>query len=176
MEKSKNARGFKARAVEEFRMYWAIAIYLALMLGAFTWYRRFILSEFHISYLHYGSAIVEAMILAKVILVGRALKIGRQYEDAPLAIAVLIKAVAYSAFIALFFLLEHLVEGLLHGRPWDAIAHGLVQAGKGEILARTLMVVVSLIPFLAFWEVDRVLGDGTLYTLFFHPRARELHR
>jgi hypothetical protein len=33
------------------------------------------------------------------------------------------------------------------------------------------MIIVTLIPFFAFWETDRVLGDHKLFGLFFHKRA-----
>jgi hypothetical protein len=140
------------------------------MLAAFTWYRRFILSGSGISYLHYGSAIIEALILAKIILIGQALRLGRRFEHPPLIIPVLIKAVIYAVFAGLFFLLEHLVEGFVHRESWAQIEHGLVRAGPDEVLARTIMVIVAFIPFFAFWETDRVLGESKLFSLFFHRR------
>ena len=53
----------------------------------------------------------------------------------------------------------------------DQIAHGLVRVGRTEILARTLMAFVILIPFFAFWETDRVMGDHKLFKLFFRRTA-----
>ena len=126
----------KEKAIEEFRMFWVIAIYLAVMLSAFTWYRRFILSESGISYFHYSSSIITALILAKVILIGQALGLGRRYEGSTLILSVLFKALVFAVFIAIFGMLEHLIEGLVHRESWDQIAHGLVSAGLAEILAR----------------------------------------
>ena len=126
----------KEKAIEEFRMFWVIAIYLAVMLSAFTWYRRFILSESGISYFHYSSSIITALILAKVILIGQALGLGRRYEGSTLILSVLFKALVFGVFIAIFGVLEHVVEGLVHRESWDQIAHGLVSAGLAEILAR----------------------------------------
>ena len=59
----------------------------------------------------------------------------------------------------------------MHRDSWDEIAHSLVSAGRGEILARTVMMIVTLTPFFAFWETDRVLGDHKLFKLFFHRSA-----
>lgn len=42
----------KKRAIEEFEAYWIIVLYLALFLGALTTYRRLILAEFGIVYVH----------------------------------------------------------------------------------------------------------------------------
>jgi hypothetical protein len=30
------------------------------------------------------------------------------------------------------------------------------------------MIIVSLIPFFAFWETDRAMGNHKLFHLFFH--------
>jgi hypothetical protein len=161
----------KERALEEFRMFWVIAIYLAVMLGAFLWYRRFVLSESGIGYFHYGVAVIQALILAKVILIGQALGVGRRFEGSRLILSVLFKSLVFAVFIAVFAVLEHLIEGLLHRETWDQIEHGLVRAGRDEILARTVMAFVTLIPFFAFWEADRVMGNHNLFNLIFGKRA-----
>jgi hypothetical protein len=114
--------------------------------------------------------VLEALILAKVILVGRALRLGKRFEAAPLVISVLIKAVAYAAFVGIFFVLEHLIEGLVRGETWGNIEQGLVRASWDEILARTIMAMVAFIPFFAFLEVARVMGEGQLSSLFFRKR------
>jgi len=162
---------FKEKALEELRMFWVIAVYLAVMLAAFAWYRRFVLSEAGISYFHYGAAVIEALILAKVILIGQALGVGRRFEGSQLIWSVLFKSVVFAVFIALFAILEHLIEGLVHREAWGQIEHGLVRSSRDEIFARTVMAFVMLIPFFAFWETDRVLGDHKLFGLFFHKRA-----
>ena len=161
----------KAKAIEEFRMFWVIAIYLAVMLVAFAWYRRLVLSESGISYFHAGAAVIEALILAKVVLIGEALGLGRRFEDSRLIISVLFKALVFGVFIAIFGMLEHVIEGLVHRKSWDEIAHRLFSAGRDEILTRTVMAIVTLVPFFAFWETDRVMGDHKLFNLFFRNRA-----
>ena len=162
---------FKEKAIEELRMFWVIAIYLAVMLSAFAWYRRFVLSAAGVSYLHYWAAVIEALILAKVILIGQALGIGRRWEGSQLILSVLVKSLLFGVFIALFGILEHVIEGLVHRDSWEQIAHSLVSAGRDEILARTVMVIVTLIPFFAFWETDRVMGNHKLFEMFFHKTA-----
>lgn len=54
---------------------------------------------------------------------------------------------------------------------WDVIAQHLFSGGRDEILAKTLVVIVTFIPFFGFWEIDRVLGHGKLSELFFHKRT-----
>ena len=64
-------KSLKERAGEEFKAYWLITVYLWVFLGSFTIYRRLILAETGVPYLHYGIALVEAMVIAKVVLIGR---------------------------------------------------------------------------------------------------------
>jgi hypothetical protein len=168
---SKKAHGLKEKALEELRKFWAIAVYLAVVFAAFTWYRRFILSESGISYFHYGAAVVQALVLAKVIMLGQALGIGKRYEGGRLVWSVLFKTVEFAVAVALFTVLEHLIEGLFHRESWDEISRHLVRAGRDEILARTVMIFVTFVPFFAFYEADRVLGSGTLFRLFFGRRS-----
>lgn len=161
----------KAKALEEFKAFWAIAIYLALMFSAFTWYRRFILAESGVSSVRYGVAVIEALILAKVILIGQALRLGRRLEDSRLIVSVLFKSLVFGVFVALFAVIEVVVEGLVHHKTWADITHSLASVGRDEILARSVILTVTLIPFFAWWEADRVLGTGKLFALFFQKRA-----
>jgi len=161
---------FKERAIEEFKVFWVVAAFLALMFGAFTTYRRLILSEFGISYLHYGVALIEALVVAKVILIGQALGIGKRFERGPLIVAALVKAVLYGAFVAAFSVLEHWIEALVHGKDLASVWHEFAGLGKDEILARMLMVIVAFIPFFALWEVDVALGKGKLLALLLQRR------
>jgi hypothetical protein len=172
MESKKGkAAGFKEKAVREFKVYWIVAVYLAFVFCAFTSYRRLILSEFDISYLHYGAGVVEALIVAKVILIGEAVGLGKRFEHGPLIMAALFKAALYGLFVAIFAVIEHLIEGLAHGKGLVGAWHELLGLGKDEVLARTLMLFATFIPFFAFWETDRVLGEDKLFALFFQRKA-----
>jgi len=164
-------QSLKERAIEEFKIYWIITLYLAVFLGSFTVYRRLILKEFGVAYLNYGFALIEALIIAKVILIGRAFGLGKRFEHGPLFLSVLYKSILFGAFVFLFGILEHVVEGLFHKKDWVSILHGLTELGMYEVLARMIMLVVAFVPFFAFWEVGRVLGPGKLSALFFSKHA-----
>ena len=163
--------GFKQKAIKELKVYWIVTLYLAFVFCSFTTYRRLILSEVDVSYLHYGAGLIEALIVAKVILIGQALGLGKRFEDGPLIVAALFKAAVYGLFVAVFAVIEHLVEGLAHGKGLAGAWQELLGLGKDEVIARTLMLFATFIPFFAFWEADRVLGEGKLFALFFQRRA-----
>lgn len=75
------------------------------------------------------------------------------------------------ALVAVLAALEHLIEGLVLGKNWAGVLRGLVGPGKEAILARMLMVMITFIPFFAFWEASRLLGEGKLLALFSQRRA-----
>ena len=163
--------GVREKALEELKAFWMVALYLAVFLGAFTWYRRLVLAEFGVTYYHYGIALIEALIIAKVILIGKAFGLGRRFEGSALMLSVIFKSVTSGLFVFLFGILEHVVEGLFHRKDWASIWHGLIAVGMDEILARTIVMMIAFIPFFAFCEIGRVLGPRRLWALFFAGRS-----
>lgn len=157
----------KEKAIAELKAFWIITLYLAMFLSAFTFYRRLVLAEFGVTYFHYGSALIEALVIAKVILIGRAFGLGKRFEDKPLVVSVIYKSTLFGALVFLFGILEHVVEGLIHKKDWAGILHGIIDLGADELIARMLMLIVAFAPFFAFWELGRVLGMRKLAAIFF---------
>jgi len=171
MSEAHGKAGMKEKAVEEFRLYVIIALYLALLFGTFTVYRRLVLAEFGVPYLNYGFAIIQALIIGKVILIGDAFRLGKRFEHMPLAVSVLYKSIVFSLFVMAFGVLEHVVEGLFHKENMGAVKANIMAIGADELLARTLMLITAFIPFFAFWELGRVVGRERIYDLFFSRRG-----
>jgi hypothetical protein len=163
--------GWKQKAVAEIIEYWVVFAYLFWFLAVFTWYRRFVLAEYHISYAHYSFALVEALVLAKLILIGDALHFGQRFDQKRLIVPTLWKAAVFSVWVAIFSVLEHTVEGLLRHRGLTGGLEELASTGKYELLARCLIMFSVFIPFFACKELERVLGEGQLVALFFGGRG-----
>ena len=70
--------GWKSKIVDEMVEYFLNFVYLAFFLVAFTWYRRLILAEYAISYSNYWVPLIEAAVLANVIMVGDLMRLGRR--------------------------------------------------------------------------------------------------
>ena len=146
--------------------YLIIAAYLWVALGSFTIYRRLVLAESGISYLHYGIAFVEALIIAKVVLIGRVFGYGRRFEDAPLTWPVLYKAVMFALLVLGFAVVEHVVSAWYHAKGVQGVFESIAAVKLSEVGARVLLLTVTLVPFFAFWEVARVLGADRMRALF----------
>jgi hypothetical protein len=170
-DQTREQANLKQKAIEELKEFWIIALYLAVFLTAFTFYRRMVLAEFGVTYLHYGIGLIEALVIAKIVLIGRALGLDKQVDRGePLILSVVFKAAIFSILAILFALLEHIVEGLLHKEEWATIARGLLDVGAHELSARMIMLFISFVPFFAFWEIGQVLGRQKLVEMFFSKR------
>jgi hypothetical protein len=69
------------------------------------------LAETGITYVHYSVALVEAMVIAKAVLIGRLFGFSRRFEDRPLIVPVIYKSIVFALLVMLFSIVEHLVTG-----------------------------------------------------------------
>ena len=162
----------KQRALDELKTYWVITLYLWLFLGSFAAYRKLILAETGVTYVHFGLALVQALIIAKVVLIGRVFGFSRRFEDGPLIWPVLYKSVLFALLVMAFGVIEHLVEGWIrHKGALDGLRE-IAAIGADEIAARMLTLTVAFVPFFGFWELGRVLGMPKLVDLFFSRTRR----
>lgn len=162
--------GLKERAIEELKLFWIIALYLWVFLGSFTIYRRLVVADTGAAYLHYGIALIEALVIAKVILIGKMFGFSRRFEDKPLIVPVLYKSIIFGVLVLLFGIVEHLVEGWFHHEGILGGLRSISELGAYELGARVLMLIVAFVPFFAFSEIGRVLGTDKLATMFFSRR------
>jgi Na+-driven multidrug efflux pump len=170
MESGKKAH-LKEKAAEEVRLLLLITAYLAAFFVAFLTYRRLISREFGVSSFRYGFALIEALIIAKVILIGKALGVGKRAGARTLAVSVLRSSLIYGGLVAVFAVLEHVIEALVHGKTFAVGVEDLLNQGIYEIGGRVLVLFVAFIPFFAFWELGSLTGETKLFDYFFKKGA-----
>jgi hypothetical protein len=155
------------RLGHEMKKYVAIVLYLAFFFGSVVNYERLVLAGYHIGYTEFGVAIVKALVLGKVILIGEALHVGERFRGRALWLPVLWKTFVFSLFIAAFVVVEHLVGAAVHHRTL-AEEFQFVTQHRDIVLARIQLETVALVPLFAFMELGRVLGERELHSLFLH--------
>ena len=156
-------------AYRELKEFVVIALYLWVVLGLFLLYKSVILNE-DIGYVAKGVALINALILGKFVLIARAFHLGDQANDAPLIYPTLLKAALFSVVLACCKILEDAAVGFFHGKSFSQSIADLGGGTLKGILTLTVLLFVLLIPFFAFGELERVLGEGKLAQLFFHTR------
>jgi hypothetical protein len=152
-------------------LFW-IFLYLAVFLCVLSTYTMLLLNEFHVRYFTYGVALVNALVLAKVILLGEHARLGKKHEENPLFFSVLYKAFLFGALVAALHVVEEIIKPMLHGADLAAAWHELTSRRMNELIVRNLVVLCAFVPFFTFWEIRRVIGEGKLYDLFFRRKQQ----
>ena len=162
--------GVKQKLVHELKRLLLISIYLALFFSVFKLYKRLLLDEYQVPLVTYGFVVLQSLALAKIILTGEALRLGERFHDRPLIVPTLYHTVVFCAFAWAFDIVEHFVVGTVRGKGPGEILAEILDKGWPHMLAGTLVVFVAFLPFFAFRELDRVLGEGKLRELFLGRR------
>jgi hypothetical protein len=161
----------KQRISHEFGEFVRVFLFLAPLFFAFATYRMAILKDFGGKYFAYGAALVNALLLSKIILIGEYLKLGKRQECKPLLYSTFYKSFVFTVLVAVFHVLESTVKGLLHREGMAGAFTELRGLGIGEVLARSLVMFCAFIPFFALRETARVVGERRLEDLFLRSRT-----
>jgi hypothetical protein len=88
-----------------------IFLYLAFFFSAFATYSMLFLGQLHVKYWNYALALVNALVIIKVIMICEAAKVGTSYEARPLLLSAI-----YKAFVFCLLVLAFHIPGLEFGR------------------------------------------------------------
>jgi len=160
-------RDLKQRAFDEAIKFLTIAFYLWVMFGVFALHESVVSAKNHIDYHFYGFALVNALVLGKVMLVADDLHFADWFKDRPLIYPILCKAVAFSILFLAFDVVEEVVVGVFKGKT---IGESIPIIGGGSlsgVFFVGIILTVALVPFFAFREVGRAIGERELHSLIF---------
>lgn len=156
----------KHQAIEEFRHYFVITLYLWVLFVLFSIYKRMILQQHGVSVWEQSFAIINAMVFGKVILIAQALNLGAGLRKYPLIFSVVGSSIFFTIVLFAFHILEEAIRASVMGLP---LGNSVVDFGGGNLqgfLTLGAIVFVALIPLFIFQEVARVVGVGALWELF----------
>ncbi|MGE3872452.1 MAG: hypothetical protein AB7F74_05795 [Parvibaculaceae bacterium] len=163
----------KERAIEEFRRFTILFLYLWVLFGLFVLEETVVARQNDLSLLPHGFALINALVLAKVMLVTEDLDLARWLTGKPAAWTILYE----SALLTVLFICFHVVEkwaiGLFRG---IGIAAGTPSIGGGGwlgLVVVALILFVSLLPFFAFKNVTRAIGARRMKEILF--RSARFH-
>jgi hypothetical protein len=157
----------KQKVAHKIGEFLSVFLFLAPWFLAFSTYRMLLLNRFSDEPFEYGTGLVNALILAKVIATGEFLKFGTRFENRPLIFSTVWKSFVFALLAAIFSVVEHTVRGLFRG---EGITGGISSIHGAEILGRSLVMFFAFIPFFAIREAGRVLGREKLEELFLRPK------
>jgi hypothetical protein len=165
-------RTLKQKAYRELKEFSGIALYLWVILALFQLYRSLLLKEEHISVVaHQGFAVINALALAKVLLIAKALHLGDWADRWPLIYPTLLKSALFTVVLACFKILEDAALGMYRGKSFHESIADLGGGTLNGMLCVSLIMFVMLIPFFGVTELQVVMGEGKLKQLFLRPRS-----
>jgi hypothetical protein len=167
IENSQKA-SLKQKAVHELEEFIGISLYLAFFFWAMVTYRMILLDNFHDWYFNYGAAGINALVVAKVILIGEYARLGKRVEAKPLLLSSVFKAFLFSLLTLGFHILEEVIKRLVHGKEVTGAFHDV---RLDFLIGGSLIIFCTFVPFFAFRELQRVLGEYRFLDLFFHTGA-----
>ena len=168
MKENTKRVSLRKKATHEFEEFAGNFLYLAFFFCALATYSMLLLDEFHVSYFNYGAALINAFVIAKVILIGEYAHLGKKHEAKPLILSAVFKAFLFGLLVFGFHIVEKVIERLLHGKNMAGALHDI---RIDDLLGRSVVIFCTFIPLFAFRELRRVLGEDKFRDLFFRTRA-----
>lgn len=165
----------KQRAAAEAKRYLAFATYLIVVFGTLILFSVNIYARIdqdiphYPSYHFYALGLINALVLAKFMLIAEATKlgslaIGRRIERSPLVYVILYRALLFTAVLVVAYGLEEVLVGAWHGKRPGAVLPEMAGGPRG-VLTFAWVMFVALLPYFAFQEIGRVLGTERLRAL-----------
>ena len=151
-----------------------IGLVTLYFLGAFLLLlslKKLILIEYQIELSIFGTAVISALVVAKVVVVLGKTSFGRGFASQPIVVNVFWRSLLYTAVVFGVTLLERLFDLYRESGDLEASLRGIFSGERtGHFLAMNVGVGLTLLAYNVFHEVDRHVGEGVLRAHFFGLR------
>jgi len=161
----------KTGAIDEAKKLFGIFIYLWVLLSLFSFHKALVLNEENLID-HQGFAFVNALALAKVVLVGEAFHVGDSLKNRPLIYPIIYKSAVFAVLLVCFHIIEEALIGIFHGKTFSQSISSIGDGRLEGILMIGIIMFVVLMPFFAFRELDRAIGTEELRSLLFGDETK----
>jgi hypothetical protein len=158
-------RGWATREVKKLLV---IVLYLWVIFGIYVLCETVVLAKQHVNFLSHGFALINALVLSKVLLLAEDANFANRFQHGPLIYPVLFKAFAFAVLLVAAHVGESLLVRLWHH---ETFSESDPPVGGGTVRGFVCVVAfmfIALVPFFAFREVGRVIGPQRLWNLFIH--------
>ena len=113
------------RAETEAKELFFLTLYLFIVFSALVFLKSAIMAADGVHWGYWGFAAIKAILIAKFILIGRALHIGEGLRTRPLIWQTLYKAIAFTIVVTILTVIEEALIGMgVHGKTFRAVDRG----------------------------------------------------
>jgi hypothetical protein len=161
------------RAETEAKEFFFLALYLFIVFSALVFLKSAILEGQGVHWAHWGFAAIKAALVAKFILIGRALHIGEGLRDRPLIWQTLYAAIAFTIFVAILTVIEEALIGMgVHGKTFSQSIEDLGGGTFEQLIATEIIVFLVFLPLFAYGALAEAMGGKALVRTFFVERLK----
>jgi hypothetical protein len=164
--------GRKEKIEHELKEMLVLFLYLAVLFCGIVTYNMLLLAQYQVEYWNFAFALINALVITKVIMIGDLMKLGKMHDDKPLLLRVVWKAFIYGLLVFAFHVVEEIIKRLIHGAE---AAHVSREMHLEQLAARSILAFLTFIPLFAFREFRRVIGDEKFDALVYGIRREEPH-
>ncbi|WP_421694644.1 hypothetical protein [Aestuariivirga sp.] len=155
------------RAKDQIRQFLLMFFYLWVQLTLFVLNDRIALNEHGLTLTFNGLALVNALVLAKVMLLMEDLHLSRWLDNRPLIYSIIYESALLSVMFLVFHVAERLAVGMWHGHTLEGSLPMIGGGGFSGVVSVALILFFSLLPFFAFKHLTRAVGAARVKALLF---------
>jgi len=147
-----------------------VFLYLWVIFLLFDLQRAIVLERHHMEFTAFGFAVINALALAKFMLIAKEMNLADNFKEKPLIYPTVLKSFVFAILLTFLRILEEVVVHLFKGETFEQSLSALGDHNAKLVFAAGLIMFVMLIPFFAFTELGRHFGEGRLGRLFLRSR------
>ena len=118
------------RAETEAKELFFLTLYFFIVFSALVFLKSAIMEADGVHWGYWGFAAIKAILVAKFMLIGRALHIGEGLRDRPLIWQTLCKAIAFTIFVAILSVEDAVIGMGVHGKTFS---QSIADLGRGTV-------------------------------------------
>jgi len=164
------------KIVEEFRHFIVLFFYLWALFGLFVLNQSVVERQEGLDYAFQGLALLNALVLGKVMLVIESFETSKWLRAKALIWTILYEALVCTVLFLLFHVFESVVVGLFRGHTLAASVPSFGGGGDIGLMTVSLIMFVSLLPFFAFKNLARALGNARMIEILFRKPTESSKR
>lgn len=157
----------RRQALRQARSFIVLFLYLWVLFGLFLLNEAVVTRQHGGTMALQGFALVNALVLAKVMLVIEELELARWVRGHPVIVVILYEAIVCTLLFLGFHVIERLVVGGLRDHAISAEDLAVGGGGVLGVLIVAVILFVSLLPFFAFKNVTRAIGAERMRRILF---------
>lgn len=164
----------REKIVAEVREIGLVSLYFLAFFSFFLLLKQLLLEEYGITFKAGSTAVIGALVVAKVVVILDKTSFGNLLRDRFLFAHVLWRSFAYTGAVFVVTLAEHLFELYREHGGLEIAARDLwASQDFHHLLAMNLCVGLSFVVYNTLSELDRRIGEGGLRRFFFHSSASD---